>query len=43
MKKLLIFGIIVLAAPLIIASAVYAMAMCDRSTIELWSETDGAE
>lgn len=40
MKRLLVLGLIVLAAPVIIVSAMYAVAMCDRSTITLWSEDD---
>ena len=40
MKRLVTIGVIVLASPLLIVGALYAVAMCDRSVMVLWSEDE---
>ena len=40
MRKLLTLGVIVLASPVLIVGALYAVMLCDRSTIALWSEDE---
>ena len=40
MNRLLTFGVIVALSPVIVAVSIYAVAMCDRSVIALWSEEE---